>query len=69
MDVNQIPPESLNLLQYVTNTTIVRNQLPEKLSNLDEIAEKEAKRLVDMQPKKFNEIFQLYLSFILLLWF
>ena len=44
MDVNQIPPESLNLLQYVTNTTIVRNQLPEKLSNLDEIAEKEAKR-------------------------
>ena len=45
MDVNQIPPESLNLLQYVTNTTIVRNQLPEKLSNLDEIAEKEAKRL------------------------
>ena len=45
MDVNQVPPESLNLLQYVTNTTIVRNQLPEKLSNLDEIAEKEAKRL------------------------
>ena len=44
MEVNKIPPESLNLLQYVTNTTIVRNQLPEKLSNLDEIAEKEAKR-------------------------
>jgi len=33
------------LMQHATNTTIVKNKLPEKLEELDEIAQKEAKRL------------------------
>ena len=35
----------MEFLQYVTNTTIVNNQLPKSLENLQEIAEKEAERL------------------------
>ena len=44
MSIENIPPESLNLMQYATNTTIVKNELPEKLKSLDEKAYEEAKR-------------------------
>ena len=44
MDIDRIPPDTLDLMQYATNTTIVKNELPEKLEDLGEIAKKEAKR-------------------------
>ena len=44
MNIENIPPESLSLIQYATNTTIVKNELPEKLKSLDEKAYEEARR-------------------------
>lgn len=44
LDIDKIPPDSLDLMQHATNTTIVKNKLPEKLEELEEISLKEAKR-------------------------
>ena len=45
MNPNNVQPSSLEFLQYVTNTTIIDNDLPESLKALDDIASSEAEIL------------------------
>ena len=45
MDPNKVLPTSLEFLQFVTNTTIVNDDLPKPLKNLENIAQEEAQRL------------------------
>ena len=51
MDPNKVLPTSLDFLQFVTNTTIVNDDLPNPLKNLEKIAQEEAQRLEPIVKK------------------
>jgi len=45
MNPEAVKPATLNFMQYVTNTTIVEDALPERFSEYDEVAKREAETL------------------------
>ena len=51
MDPNKVLPTSLDFLQFVTNTTIINDDLPNPLKNLENIAQEEAQRLEPIVKK------------------
>ena len=59
MNPEAVKPATLNFMQYVTNTTIVEDALPERFSEYDEVAKREAETLEPIGKDRVQCIFLL----------